>query len=69
MPKDPNLESEAAWRFMEQFSTYVRRCDPQLWLRARQYAEDVTEVRGIPFTKIVDAHTSPDEPTMRGNLE
>lgn len=69
MPQDPNLESEAAWRFMEQFSNYVRRCDPQLWLRARQFAEDCTAVRNIPFVDIYSTHQSPDRPWFDGNLE
>lgn len=69
MRRDPKLESEAAWRFMELFSNYVRKCDHQLWLRARQYAEDCTEVKGIAFMDIYNTHRPPDEPPIIGNLE
>lgn len=69
MRNDPKLESEAAWKFMEQFCNYVRRCDPELWLRARQYAEDCTTVKDVPFMDLYKNHRFPDLPPLDGNLE
>jgi hypothetical protein len=56
--------SEAYLTFVQKFSEYVKEMNPELWLRAREYAADFTKIPGVRV-ELVDE----DEENDDGNSE
>lgn len=53
--------SEAYLTFVNRFGEYIKEMDPQLWIKAREYALDFTNIPGVKVELVDNEEDNNDD--------
>jgi hypothetical protein len=59
--------SEAYLTFVHRFGEYVKEMDPDLWERAREYADDFTQIPGVKVELVDNDEDENDNRNTKGS--